>query len=29
VDLRQSRDTFAHLARGDNTASKILVLPQA
>jgi threonine dehydrogenase-like Zn-dependent dehydrogenase len=29
VGLRQSRDTFAHLARGDNTASKILVLPQA
>jgi len=29
VGLLQSRDTFAQLARGDNTASKILVLPQA
>ena len=29
VGLLQSCDTFAQLARGDNTASKILVLPQA
>jgi threonine dehydrogenase-like Zn-dependent dehydrogenase len=29
VDLAQSGDTFARLARGENTASKILVLPQA
>jgi threonine dehydrogenase-like Zn-dependent dehydrogenase len=29
VDLLGSRDTFTELARGDNTASKILVLPQA
>ena len=29
VDLLGSRDTFTELARGDNTASKILVMPQA
>jgi threonine dehydrogenase-like Zn-dependent dehydrogenase len=29
VDLLGSRDTFTDLAKGDNTASKILVLPQA
>jgi threonine dehydrogenase-like Zn-dependent dehydrogenase len=29
VGLLESADTFAALARGDNTASKILVLPQA
>jgi hypothetical protein len=29
VGLLGSRDTFTELARGDNTASKILVMPQA